>query len=70
METMDYRSAAEMPSNCRSQMDAMENAARAEDFHVADLNGNTFSEIQDLESKLSKDLGKKISLVAYEDRSR
>lgn len=70
METMSYRSAAEMPSNCRSQMDAMENAVRTEDFCVADLTGNTCSQIQDMESKLSKDLGKTISLVAYEDRSR
>lgn len=70
METTNYRSAAEMPSNCRSQMDAMENAVRTENFCVADLTGNTCSEIQDLESRISKDLGKKISLVAYEDCSR
>ncbi len=70
MVTNTYRSAAEMPSNCRSQMDAMEHAVRTEDFCIAELSGNTCGEIQDLEGRLSKDLGKKISLVAYEDRSR
>lgn len=70
MVTDTNRFADELPSSCRSQMDAMEHAVRTEDFCIAELSGNTCGEIQDLEGRLSKDLGKKISLVAYEDRSR
>ena len=70
METNNYSSAAEMPSNCRSQMDAMENSVRTEDFCIAGLSQDICGKIQEWERHLSNDLGHKISLVAYEDRSR
>lgn len=70
MMTDNDRFTDELPSNCRSQMETMENAVRAEDFHVASLSGEPCRKIQELEGRLSRDLGRRISLVAYEDSRR
>lgn len=70
MMTDNDRFTDELPSNCRSQMETMENAVRAEDFHVASLSGEPCRKIQELEGRLSQDLGRRISLVAYEDSHR
>lgn len=70
MMTDNDRFTDELPSNCRSQMDAMEHAVRAEDFRVAGLSDETCRKVQELEGRLSQDLGRRISLVAYEDSHR
>lgn len=69
MQNNNYSSITDLPNSCRAQADSMENAVRAEDFRVAELSGSSFGEIQELEDKIGKNLGKKISLVAYEDSS-
>ena len=70
MQNNSYSSFTDLPNSCRAQVDSMEHTVRAEDFRIAELSGSSFGEIQDLEEKIGKNLGKKISLVAYEDSSR
>lgn len=53
-----------------TSMHTGDDSSRGEGFRVAELTDSSFGEIRDLEDKISKSLGKKISLVAYEDPSR
>lgn len=59
-----------MQNNNYNSLHATEDSIGKENFRVAQLSDSSCSEIQDLEDKISKSLGKKISLVAYEDSSR
>lgn len=70
MQNNNYSSISDLPNSCRAQVDSMEDTIRNEDFRIAELSGSDFGEIQDLEEKIGKSLGKKISLVAYEEGSR
>lgn len=53
-----------------SQLNSVEDAVRRDHFSIADLSGSHCGEIQELEKKISQNMGKQISLVAYESQSR
>ncbi len=53
-----------------SQLNSVADAVRRDNFSVADLSSSHCGEIQELEKKLSENMGKQISLVAYESQSR
>ncbi len=53
-----------------TSMHTGDDSSHKDNFRVAELTDGSFGEIQDLEEKISKNLGKKISLVAYENPSR
>lgn len=63
-------SALDLPPSCRAAADRMEAALREEDraaYSVAHLNGAACSILREAENALTKELGKDIVLVAYQN---
>lgn len=52
-----------------SQSNSVGETICKDDFRVAELSGGNCGEIQELEKKISQNMGKQISLVAYENHS-
>lgn len=64
-------SAMELPPSCKAVADRMEQALRAEDndsYVTAELSSSAVQSLTGAEQKLSRELGRKIVLVAYESR--
>lgn len=67
MESKITTNAMDLPSSCHSRMnDLMEEAIANEAYSIASLSDNCCSELQACEQRMSAELGKSISLVAYE----
>ena len=66
----------DLPANCRAAADRMENALRAEDscscgcgsYCTASITDECNKKIDALEKEISKTCGKKIVLVAYQEK--
>lgn len=67
MESRITSNVTKLPSSCRSRMEEMERILQEEDnqFNIAHISESCCNDIKQLEQKMSKELGRQISLVAY-----